>query len=63
MIYSIEINRSGRLQYYRQSRNEKRRRITRTEFSQAYNQSKILAVQPVQSTAETHHFLLKFFTH
>jgi hypothetical protein len=61
-IYSIEINLSGRLQYYRQQLPGKRKRITKTEFSKAYNHSRILGLQPVQSADNQHHFLLKFFT-
>ena len=62
VIYSIEINKSGRLQYFRQALNEKRKRITKIEFSTAYNKHRILAVQPVQSEKDHQHFLLKFFT-
>ena len=61
-IFSIEINKSGRLQYFKQPLNQKRKRITKTEFSAAYNHLRILAVQPVPSSAEQHHFLLKFYT-
>ncbi len=62
-IYSIEVNKSGRLQYYRQPVNKKRKRITRTEFSTVYNSKKILAIEPVQSAdVKGHHFLLKFYT-
>jgi hypothetical protein len=63
ILYSIEMNLSGRLQYFRQPVNEKRKRITKTEFSIAYNHSRILAIQPVQSKTDRQHFLLKFFTH
>ena len=62
-IYSIEINLSGRLQYFRQPLNQKRKRITKTEFSTAYNNLRILAIQPVRSKDDIHHFLLKFYTH
>jgi hypothetical protein len=63
VIYSIEVNKSGRLQYYRQSVNRKRKRITKTEFSRIYNTKKILAIDPVQKgKLESNHFLLKFYT-
>jgi hypothetical protein len=62
-IYSIELNQSGRLQYFRQLLNQKRIRITKTEFSTAYNNLRILAIQPVQSRNDIHHFLLKFYTY
>lgn len=62
-IYSIEVNRSGRLQYYKQPVDRKRKRITKTEFSKVYNSRKILAIEPVQHhETEVNHFLLKFYT-
>jgi hypothetical protein len=62
--YSIEINRSGRLQYYKQPHNQKRIRITKTEFSRIYNSSRILALEPVQDPENIgNHFLLRFFTY
>jgi len=62
--YSIEINKSGRLQYYKQSYDKKRIRITKTEFSKIYNSSRIMAIEPVQSTSQSNnHFLLRFFTY
>lgn len=61
--YSIEINKSGRLQYYKQPDNKKRIRITKTEFTRRYNSSKILAIEPVQSIGKSgNHILFKFFT-
>ena len=62
MIYSIEINKSGRLQYYKQPYNKKRKRITKTEFSHAYNKLRILAIQPGPSQNDQQHFLLKFYS-
>ena len=62
--YSIEVNKSGRLQYYKQSYDKKRVRITKTEFSKIYNSSRIMAIEPVQSTSQSNnHFLLRFFTY
>jgi hypothetical protein len=62
-IYSIEINRSGRLQYYKQPVNRKRIRITKGEFSKIYNTKKIIAIDPVQDTGPgTDHFLLRIYT-
>lgn len=62
--YSIEVNKSGRLQYYKQAYDEKRTRITKTEFSKIYNSSRIMAIEPVQKTTQTNnHFLLRFFTY
>jgi hypothetical protein len=62
-IYSIELNKSGRLQYYKQPYNKKRIRITRTEFAKIYNSSRIMAIEPIQNSSYSgNHFLLKFFT-
>jgi hypothetical protein len=62
-VYSIEVNKSGRLQYFRQPVNRKRKRITKTEFSKIYNTKRILAIDPVQNTDfNGNHFLLKFYT-
>ena len=62
--YSIEVNKSGRLQYYKQPQNRKRIRITKTEFSKIYNSSRIMAIEPIQNPVNTgNHFLLKFFTY
>jgi len=62
-IYSIEVNKSGRLQYFRQPVNRSRKRITKTEFSRVYNTKKILAIDPVQNMDfDGNHFLLKFYT-
>ena len=62
--YSIEVNKSGRLQYYKQSYNKKRVRITKTEFSKIYNSTRIMAIEPVQNISKlNNHFLLRFFTY
>ncbi len=62
-IFSIEVNKSGRLQYYKQPVNRKRIRITKTEFSSVYNSKNILAIEPVKNPEdEGNHFLLKFYT-
>ena len=62
--YSIEVNKSGRLQYYKQPYNQKRIRITKSEFSKIYNSSRIMGIEPIQNpTHSGNHFLLKFFTY
>jgi hypothetical protein len=61
--YSVEVNKSGRLQYYKQPYQQKRVRITKTEFSKIYNTSRILAIKPIQNSSSAgNHLLLKFFT-
>ena len=47
-IYRATVNKSGRMQYYRIKKGMKRQRISRNEFSAIYNQSKIIAIKPIQ---------------
>jgi len=61
-IYSVRINKSGRLQYFREIKNENRIRITKTEFSVAYNSLTIVAIKLIQKKGDAHHFLLEFYT-
>ncbi|MFC2125830.1 hypothetical protein ACFLU5_13565 [Bacteroidota bacterium] len=61
-IYSVQINKSGRLQYFKKLKSENRLRITKSEFSKAYNSSTIVAIKPVQNPGDQQHFLLEFYT-
>ena len=47
-IFRAVANKSGRMQYYRIKKGKKRERISRTEFSDMYNKSKIIAIRPIQ---------------
>jgi len=48
IIYKAVTNRSGRMQYYKMPRGQSRERISRKEFTDMYNHSKIVAVKPIQ---------------
>jgi len=47
-IFSAIINKSGRMQYYKNKKGKKRQRISKNEFSSIYNKSKIIAIRPIQ---------------
>ena len=47
-IFRAVANRSGRMQYYRIKKGKKRQRISRSEFSDIYNNSTIIAIKPIQ---------------
>jgi hypothetical protein len=47
-IYSAVSNESGRMQYYVLEKGNKRQRINRKSFTDVYNNSKIIAVRPIQ---------------
>lgn len=57
--YAALANSSGRMQYYRAVKNGARLRISRNEFVDAYNNSDILAVRPIQTKQPV--FQLEFF--
>ena len=59
IIYSALANQSGRMQYYKEGRNEPRERIGRNEFIAAYNNLEIIAVKPIQAPVSV--FQLKFY--
>lgn len=52
MIYSAVSNDSGRMQYYKYEKGQKRIRINRKEFTDIYNHGKIIAVRPIQDNTE-----------
>lgn len=47
-IFRAIANKSGRMQYYKIKKGKKRQRISRSEFSNMYNKSKIIAIKPIQ---------------
>jgi len=61
-MYQAVTNRSGRMQYYMQHPGESRVRIARAEFINAYNESNIIAVKPIQTKPGTSVFQLEFYT-
>ena len=48
ILYSALTNASGRMQYYKSAKGKGRIRISRNEFADIYNHSKIIAVKPIQ---------------
>ena len=48
-IFRAVANKSGRMQYYRISKGKKQQRISKNEFSDMYNKSKIIAIKPIQN--------------
>lgn len=59
--YTALTNESGRMQYYKVSKGRNRIRITRNEFLDAYNKSKIIAVKPIQEKEDPSHLRMDFF--
>lgn len=47
-IFRAIANKSGRMQYYKIKKGKKRKRISRIEFSSIYNNSRIIAIKPIQ---------------
>ncbi len=47
-VYSAISNISGRMQYYKLPKGKNRSRISKNEFAEIYNHSKIIAVKPIQ---------------
>lgn len=47
-IFRAIANQSGRMQYYKIVKGKKRQRISRSEFSDVYNRSTIIAIRPIQ---------------
>lgn len=60
-MYSATANKSGRMQYHRLRPGQNKTRISRTEFIQAYNDSTILALKPIQQTGLDAVFQLEFY--
>ncbi len=48
-IFRAVINRSGRMQYYKMKKGKKQQRISKSEFSDIYNKSRIIAIKPIQT--------------
>ena len=47
-IFRAITNQSGRMQYYKIAKGKKQQRISRSEFSDVYNKSTIIAIRPIQ---------------
>jgi hypothetical protein len=61
-IYSATANGSGRMQYHRIKPGFSKLRISRQEFIKAYNESQILAINPLQLSGQDLLFQFEFYT-
>jgi hypothetical protein len=59
--YSATANASGRMQYHRIKPGQSKLRISRTEFIKAYNDSQILAINPLQQKGQDTVFQFEFY--
>jgi hypothetical protein len=60
-MYSATANSSGRMQYHRIKPGQSKLRISRTEFIKAYNDSVILAINPLQQRGQDAVFQFEFY--
>jgi hypothetical protein len=60
-VYSATANPSGRMQYHRIRPGQSKLRISRTEFIKAYNDSPILAINPLQEKGQEGIFQFEFY--
>ena len=60
--YQALANPRGRMQYYEQLKGKNRFRIGRANFIQAYNNSNIIAIRPLQASDPSAVFQFEFFT-
>jgi hypothetical protein len=61
MMFTATANRSGRMQYHKVRPGHSKLRISRTEFIQAYNNSEIIAIRPLQLPNVDAVFQLEFY--
>jgi hypothetical protein len=60
-LYSATANASGRMQYHRIKPGQSKLRISRQEFIKAYNDSNILAINPLQLRGQDGVFQFEFY--
>ena len=60
-LYSATANASGRMQYHRIKPGHSKLRISRTEFIKTYNESQILAINPLQLNGQDAIFQFEFY--
>ena len=60
-MYSATANKSGRMQYHKVKPGQSKTRISRIEFIEAYNNSEIIALNPLQERGNTTVFQFEFF--
>jgi len=61
MMFTATANKSGRMQYHKVRPGHSKLRISRMEFIQAYNDSEILAIRPLQLRGVDAVFQLEFY--
>jgi len=61
VMYQALVNKSGRMQYYKQETGKNRIRIGRQDFIYAYNQSDIIAMKPLKTNLSNSVFQLEFY--
>lgn len=60
-VYTATANQSGRMQYHRIRPGQSKLRISRIEFIKAYNDSTILAINPLQIKGQDTVFQFEFY--
>ncbi len=60
-IYTATANQSGRMQYHRIKPGQSKLRISRIEFIKAYNDSSIIAINPLQLKGHDAVFQFEFY--
>ena len=60
-VFTATANQSGRMQYQRIKPGQNKVRISRTEFIKAYNDSSIIAINPLQIKGQDGVFQFEFY--
>jgi hypothetical protein len=60
-VYTATANPSGRMQYHKVKPGQAKLRIGRTEFIKAYNDSSIIAINPLQLPGQDGVFQFEFY--
>lgn len=60
-VYTATANTSGRMQYHRVKPGVNKLRISRTEFIKTYNESQIIAINPLQQRGQEAIFQFEFY--
>jgi len=60
-VYSAVANKSGRMQYHKIKPGKSRERISRTEFIRTFNESRIIAIRPLQENGNETDFQMEFY--
>jgi len=59
--YTATVNKSGRMQYHKIKPGISKLRIDRAEFIEAYNNSKIISIKPLQLPNQSLVFQFEFY--